>query len=153
MIVFKHFRLLYIERMSCHLYHPRIVNLCNVKEVAPSKRPNSKALISLFYLFVSWFHNIWYQSFGFEGFFALNRSSWNIHYKFFDTKFHKLKKKPIWEEIGLNLEFEFQILYCYIFGDMIWGHLGFWNLHNFISTRSSWNFHYNIFLWRLRLWN
>ncbi len=25
------------------MYHPRIVHLCNVKEVAPSKRLNSKA--------------------------------------------------------------------------------------------------------------
>jgi len=39
------------------LDHPRIVHLCNVKEVAPSKRLNSKALIYLFYLFVSWFPN------------------------------------------------------------------------------------------------
>ena len=38
--------------------HPRIVHLCNVKEVAPSKRLNSKALIYIFYLFLSWFHNI-----------------------------------------------------------------------------------------------
>ena len=44
-------RLLYIERRSFHLYHPRIVHLCNVKEVSPSKRLNSKALIYLFYLF------------------------------------------------------------------------------------------------------
>ena len=48
-------RLLYIERRSFHLYHQRIVHLCNVKEVAPSKRLNSKALIYLFYLFLSWF--------------------------------------------------------------------------------------------------
>ena len=66
-------RLLYIERRSFHLYHPRIVHLCNVKEVSPSKRLNSKALIYLFYLFLSWFHNrsllqntkyslpLWYQ--------------------------------------------------------------------------------------------
>jgi len=39
------------------LNHPRIVHLCNVKEVAPSKRLNSKALIYLFYLFLSWVHN------------------------------------------------------------------------------------------------
>ena len=39
------------------MYHPRIVHLCNVKEVAPSKRLISKAFIYLFYLFVSWFHN------------------------------------------------------------------------------------------------
>ena len=44
-------RLLYIERRSFQLYHPRIVHLCNVKEVAPSKRLNSKSLIYLFYLF------------------------------------------------------------------------------------------------------
>ena len=50
-------RLLYIERRFCHLNHPRIVHLCNVKEVAPSKRLNSKALIYIFYLFLSWFHN------------------------------------------------------------------------------------------------
>ena len=30
--------LLYIERMFCHLNHPRIVHLCNLKEVSPSKR-------------------------------------------------------------------------------------------------------------------
>ena len=47
----------YIERRFCHLYHPRIVDLCNVIEVAPSKRLNSKAWIYLFYLFLSWFHN------------------------------------------------------------------------------------------------
>ena len=39
------------------MYHPRIVHLCNVKEVAPSKRLNSKVLIYLFYLFLRWFHN------------------------------------------------------------------------------------------------
>ena len=55
-------RLLYIDRRFFHLYHPRIVHLCNVKEVSPSKRLISKSLIYLFYLFVSWFHNIWYQS-------------------------------------------------------------------------------------------
>ena len=43
--------------------HPRIVHLCNVKEVAPSKRLNSKALIYLFYLFLSWFHNRYYMIF------------------------------------------------------------------------------------------
>jgi len=51
-------RLLYIERRYFHLYHQRIIHLCNVKEVPPSKRLNSKALIYFFYLFVSWFHNI-----------------------------------------------------------------------------------------------
>ena len=39
------------------MYHRRIVHLCNVKEVAPSKRLNSKVLIYIFYLFLSWFHN------------------------------------------------------------------------------------------------
>ena len=39
------------------MYHLRIVHLCNVKEVFPSKRLNSRALVYLFYLFVSWFHN------------------------------------------------------------------------------------------------
>ena len=37
--------------------HPRIVHLCNAKEVFPSKRLNSKVLIYIFYLFLSWFHN------------------------------------------------------------------------------------------------
>ena len=37
--------------------HQGIIHLCNAKEVAPSKRLNSKALIYLFYLFVSWFRN------------------------------------------------------------------------------------------------
>ena len=34
-----------------------IIHLCNVKEVAPSKRLNSKSLIYLLYLFLSWVHN------------------------------------------------------------------------------------------------
>ena len=55
-------RLLYIERRYFHLCHPRIVHLCNAKEVSPSKRLNSKVLIYLFYLLLSWFHNIRYQS-------------------------------------------------------------------------------------------
>ena len=88
-------RLLYIERRSFHLNHPRIVHLCNVKEVAPSKRLNSKPLIYLFYLFLSWFHNIWYQSFGFQGFAAPNRSSWHFRYNFFSGTFQKSQKKPI----------------------------------------------------------
>ena len=87
--------LLYIERRSCHLYHPRIFHLCNVKEVSPLKRLISKALIYLFYHFVSYFHNIWYQSFGFQGFAAPNRSSWNFRYNFFSAMFQNLRKKPI----------------------------------------------------------
>jgi len=46
-------RLLYIERRFSHLYHPRIFPLCNVKEIAPSKRLIFKSLIYIFYLFVS----------------------------------------------------------------------------------------------------
>jgi len=46
------------EMRFCHLYHPRIAHLCNVKEVSPSKRFISKSLIYIFYLFASWFHNI-----------------------------------------------------------------------------------------------
>ena len=95
LIVLGPLRLLYIERRYFHLYHPRIVHLCNVKEVAPSKRLNSKALIYLFYLFLSWFHNIWYQSFGFQGFAAPNRPSWHFPYNLFSATFQKLKKKPI----------------------------------------------------------
>ena len=49
--------LLYIERRFCHLNHQRIIHLCNVKEVAPSKRLITRAFIYLFYPFVSWFHN------------------------------------------------------------------------------------------------
>ena len=71
------------RRRFCHLYHPRIVHLCNVKEVSPSKRLISKSLIYLFFYFVNWFHNIWYQSFGLQGFAALNKSSWHFRYKFF----------------------------------------------------------------------
>ena len=37
-----------------------VFSQCNVKEVAPSKRLNSKALIYIFYLFLSWFHNSYY---------------------------------------------------------------------------------------------
>ena len=51
--------LLYIEIRFCHLYHPRIVHLCNVKEVSPSKRLISKSFIYLFFYFVSWLHNIY----------------------------------------------------------------------------------------------
>ena len=46
------------RRRFCHLYHPRIVHLCYVLEVAPSKSLISKVLISLFFYFWSWFHNI-----------------------------------------------------------------------------------------------
>ena len=46
-----------VPNRSCHLYHPRIVHLCNVKEVAPSKRLNFKSLIYNLYLFLSLFHN------------------------------------------------------------------------------------------------
>ena len=53
--------LLYIERRFCKLYHPRIVHLCNVLEVSPSKWLISKVLISLFFYFWSWLHKIWYQ--------------------------------------------------------------------------------------------
>ena len=49
--------LLYIEGGFGHFYHPRIVHLCNVLEVSPSKWLISKALISLFFYFWSWFHN------------------------------------------------------------------------------------------------
>ena len=92
-------RLLYIKRRSYHLYHLRIVHLRNVKEVSLSKRLNSKVLIYLFYLFVNWFHNIWYQSFGFQGFSATNRSSWYFHYNIFYATFHKLHKKAISDEM------------------------------------------------------
>ena len=50
-------RLLYIERRSYHLYHPRIVHLCNVNEVSHSKRLIWKLLIYLFFYFLSYFHN------------------------------------------------------------------------------------------------
>ena len=86
-------RLLYIERRFCHLNHLSIFHLCNIKEVSPSKRLISKVLIYLFYLFVSWFHNIWYQSFGFQGFVAPNKSTWNFHYNFFSVTLQKLQKK------------------------------------------------------------
>ena len=79
------------RRMFFHLYHPRNFHLCNVLEVSPSKWLISKAFISLFFYFCSWFHNICYQRFGFQGFAALNRSSWNFRYKFVSTKFQKLK--------------------------------------------------------------
>ena len=78
--------LLYIERRFFHLYHPKIVHLCNVKEVSPSKRLISKVFISLIFNFVSWFRNIWYQSFGLQGFTAPNRSSWNFCHNLFSTK-------------------------------------------------------------------
>ena len=50
--------LLFIEMRFCHLYHPRIAHLCNVLEVSPLKWLISKALISLFFYFWSWLHNI-----------------------------------------------------------------------------------------------
>ena len=71
--------------------HPRIFHLCNVKDVSPSKWLIYKAFISLFFYFWRCFHKIWYQSFGFQGFDAPNRSSWNFHYNFFSTKVQKLK--------------------------------------------------------------
>ena len=37
--------------------HPRIIHICNVKEVSPSTRLIYKSLIYLFFYFVSWFHN------------------------------------------------------------------------------------------------
>ena len=40
------------------MYHPRIVHLCNVKEVSPSKMILLNSLIYLFLCFVSWLHNI-----------------------------------------------------------------------------------------------
>ena len=57
----------------------------------PSKWLISKVFISLFFYFWSQFHNIWYQSFGFQGFAAPNRSSWNFHYNCFYMKVQKLK--------------------------------------------------------------
>ena len=81
----------YIQKVGFYnLNHPRIVHLCNVKEVSASKWLISKVLISLFFYFWSWFHNIWCQSFGLQGFAAPNRSSWNFCYKFFYTKVQKL---------------------------------------------------------------
>ena len=78
------------RRRFCHLYHPRIVHLCNVKVVTPSKWLIYKALISLFFYFWSWFHNIWYQSFGFYGFVAPNKPSWKYHYKSIYTTVQKM---------------------------------------------------------------
>ena len=89
--------LLYIEMRFFHLNRLRIVHLCNVKEVSPSKWMTSKDLISLFFYFLSWFHNIWYPSFGFYDFSASNRASWNFLYKFVSTKFQKLNKRLICE--------------------------------------------------------
>ena len=86
-------RLLYIERRSCHLYHR--FHLCNVKEVSPLKRLIFKSLIYLFFYFVSQLHNIWYHSFGFQGFATSSRSPWHFRYNFCSKKFQKLKLKPI----------------------------------------------------------
>ena len=95
--------LLYIERRFYHLYHLRIIHSCNVLQVAPLKWLISKVLISLFFYFWSWFHNIWYQSFGFQGFTAPNRSSWNFRYKFFSKKVQKLKSLQSEAEILGNV--------------------------------------------------
>ena len=57
LIVLGPLRLLYIERRSCHLYHRRIVLLCNVKNVGPSKRLILKSFIYIFFYFVSQLHN------------------------------------------------------------------------------------------------
>ena len=89
LIILLTLRLLYIERRSCHLYHQRIVHLCNVKEVAPSRRLIYKVLIYLLYLFVSCFPKIWNQRFGLQGFPAPNRSSWNFRYNFFQEHFRR----------------------------------------------------------------
>ena len=113
--------LLYIERRFCKLYHPRIVHLCNVLEVAPSKCLISKALISLFFYCWSWLHNIWYQSFGFKGFAAPNRSSWNFRYNFVSTQLQKLKFLGCEVEILKKFFKKFQSLVRNSFGDMICG--------------------------------
>ena len=86
-----------------HLYHPRIVHLCKVLEVSPSKCLICKVLIYLFFYFMSWFHNIWYQSFGFQGFAASNRSLQNFHYNVFSTKVQKLKFLQTEAEILRNI--------------------------------------------------
>ena len=46
------------RRRFFHLYHPRIIHLCNVLEFSPSKRLIYKAFISLLFYFWSWFHNM-----------------------------------------------------------------------------------------------
>ena len=50
-------RLIYIEMRFCHLYHPRIIHLCNVKEVSPLKRLILNSSIYLLFYFVIWLHN------------------------------------------------------------------------------------------------
>ena len=55
--------LLYIERRFSELYHPRIVHLCNVLEVAPSKWLISKAFISLSSTFEAGYTTFSYSQF------------------------------------------------------------------------------------------
>ena len=55
-------KILYIERGFCHLYHPRIIHFCNVKEVSHSKRLILKSLIYIFFYFVSWLQNKVYHN-------------------------------------------------------------------------------------------
>ena len=127
--------LLYIERRFCNLNHPRIVHLCNLLEVSPSKWLISKALISIFFYFWSWFHKIWYQSFGFQGFTSPNRSSWNFRYNVFPTKVQKLKFLGCEADILRNIITKFQSFIHNIFGYMICGSQVFFRLLNFISKR------------------
>jgi len=49
--------------------------------------------------------------------------------------FQKLKTKPIWEYIVLNLRSEFQNFSRYICGDMIWESWSFCRLLNYIPNR------------------
>ena len=51
LIILQPLRLLYIERRSCHLYHPRIVHLCNVKEVPPPRESYFEVVDLSFLLF------------------------------------------------------------------------------------------------------
>ena len=105
----------------------------------------SKALISLFFYFWSWFHNIWYQSFGFQGFTVPNRSSWTFRYNLFSTNFQKPKFLRCEAKILRNIITKFQSLVRNIFGDMICGSQVFLQASQFNLNSSFQHLRYNFF--------
>ena len=131
------FRLLYIERRFFHLYHLRIVHLCNVKEVPPQR---GWFLIRwLIFSILLWAHFITLGIRVLDSRVSLlqNKSSWNFWYNFLSKTFQMLKK-IIYVEISMILGSEFHILSHYIFGDMIQGSYGFCRLQNYILNMWPW---------------
>jgi len=69
---------------------------------------------------------------------------WNFCYNYFSMKRLKLKLKPLWSKIMMNLMNKFQILVHCIFREMIWGSHGFCMLSNSMSNRWRWENRHNL---------